>query len=58
MASLVSNLEIAESIVRAVALQNTQDGYDAEDRLVELLKARYSGEFTEAWEAQKQELSA
>ena len=56
--SLVNNLEIAEAIVRMVALQNTQDGYDAEDRLAELLKTRYCGEFMEAWEAQKPEQSA
>lgn len=47
--------EFVTAVVNAVGYQNTDTGYQAEDQLVNLLKARYQGCFSEACEQWKAE---
>lgn len=41
-----NNVHIAEALVIAIARENTSDGYEAEDRLMDALITRYQGLFT------------
>lgn len=45
------NIDGAEAIVQAVVFENSKKGYEAEDRLVKLLKDRYGTNFAKDEEA-------
>ena len=42
---IFGNIKAAEAIVQAVVFENSKEGYEAEDRLVNLLKDRYGTNF-------------
>lgn len=48
-----NKLDIAEHILRAVLFSNTEDGYTAEDYIIEQLAKRYGDDFYQAYIAEK-----